>query len=107
MVVKHNYKYYDRLFKRDKSDDVVRRLNRINLLVQRVNELRVEIDNIFAMRDNFANYLRDGFDANRRIGAERVTWYLRRLREQQIEAETRVEELEAEIEALRRECEDL
>ena len=107
VFVKHNYKYYDRLFKRDKSDEVVRRLNRINLLVQRVNELRVEIDNIFAMRDNFANYLRDGFDANRRIGAERVTWYLRRLREQQIDAEARVEELEAEIEALRRECEDL
>ena len=95
-----------RLFKRDKSDELARRLNRINLLVQRVNELRVEIDNIFAMRDNFANYLRDGFDANRRIGAERVSWYLRRLREQQIEAERKVEELETEIERLRRECED-
>ena len=84
----------------------MRRLNQINLLIQKVNELRVEIDNIFAMRDNFANYMRDGFDANRRIGAERVTWYLSRLREQQIEAETKVEELEAEIEQLRRECED-
>ena len=79
----------------------MRRLNQINLMVQMVNEMRVEIDNIFAMRDNFANYMRDGFDANRRIGAERVTWYLRRLREQQIEAETKVEELEAEIEELR------
>ena len=101
------YAFYGRLFKRDKSDELATRLNRINLLVQRVNELRVEIDNIFAMRDNFANYLRDGFDANRRIGAERVSWYLRRLREQQIEAERKVEELETEIAQLRRECEDL
>ena len=106
LLLKNNYKYCGRLFKRDKLDDVVRRLNRINVLVQRVNELRVEIDNIFAMRDNFANYMRDGFDANRRIGAERVNWYLRRLREQQMDAEARVEELEAEIEQLRRECED-
>ena len=96
-----------RLFKLDKSDELARRLNRINLLVQRDNELRVEIDNIFAMRDNFANYVRDGFDANRRIGAERVAWYLSRLREQQMEAERKVEELEAEIEQLRRECEDV
>ena len=85
---------------------MARRLNRINLLVQRVNELRVEIDNIFAMRDNFAKYVRDGFDANRQIGAERVSWYLSRLREQQIEAEKKVEELETEIEQLRRECEE-
>lgn len=106
MIVEKIYEFCGRLFKRDKSDELARRLNRINLLVQRVNELRVEIDNIFAMRDNFANYLRDGFDANRRIGAERVSWYLRRLREQQIEAERKVEELETEIERLRRECED-
>ena len=100
-------KYPCRLFKRDKVNEVVKRLNRINLLVQRVNELREEIDNIFAMRDNFANYMRDGFDANRKIGAERVNWYMRQLREQQMDAEARLEELETKIEQLRRECENV
>ena len=106
MIVEKFINFFGRFFKRDKSDELARRINRINLLVQMVNVLLFFIYNFFAMRDNFANYLRDGFDANWRIGAERVSWYLRRLREQQIEAERKVEELETEIERLRRECED-
>ena len=57
---------YFRFTKRDKSDEIVRRLERINLLSQKVIKLRVEIENIFARRENFSNYVREGVDANGR-----------------------------------------
>ena len=73
---------YFRFTKRDRSDEVIRRLERINVLSQKVIELKIEIDNIFARRENFSNYVREGVDANRRLGKERVSDYLASLRDE-------------------------
>ena len=97
---------YFRFTKRDRSDEIIRRLERINLLSQKVIELKIEIDNIFARRENFSNYVREGVDANGRLGEERVSDYLAALRDEQTAAEARLGELEHELEELKRDCED-
>ena len=85
---------------------IIRRLERISLLSQQVAELRVQLDSIFARRENLANHVREGFDANERIGADRMSGYLAALRDEQVVAEARLEELERELEDLRRDCEN-
>ena len=66
----------------------------------------MQLDNIFARRENLANYVREGFDADGRIGAERMSGYLEALRDEQVVAEARLEELERELEDLKRDCEN-
>ena len=74
------------------------------MLSQQVLELKVQIDNIFARRENFVNHEREGLDAEGRIGAKRVSGYLEALRDEQRVAESRLEELERELEDLKRDC---
>ena len=76
------------------------------MLSQQVAELRVQIDNIFARRENFTNHVREGFDVDGRIGAERISGYLEALRDEQVVAEDWLEELERELEDLKRDCEN-
>ena len=52
---------------------VVGRLERISMLSQQVGELKVQLDSIYAKRENLANHVREGFDVNGRIGADRMS----------------------------------
>ena len=85
---------------------VVGRLERISLLSQQVAELKVQLDSICAKRENLANHVREGFDANGRIGADRMSGYYAALRDEQVVIEARLEDLERELEDLRRDCEN-
>ena len=66
----------------------------------------MQLDSISAKRENLANHEREGFDANGRIGAERMSGYYAALRDEQMGIEARLEDLEREMEDLRRDCEN-